>query len=99
MTTSTPELLSSGHGLLEAPAWHPVRGLLVDDAEVGGVWSFRPGTKPEVQIAHHSGIGGMAFHEAGGVVISGRNIAFKAFIDQRDAEKTVVILQNDPARG
>lgn len=99
MTTSTPELLSSGHGLLEAPAWHPERGLLVADAAVGGVWSFRPGTKPEIQVAHRRGIGGMALHETGGVVISGRNIAFKAFIDQPDADKTLVILSNDPAKG
>jgi xylono-1,5-lactonase len=99
MTTSPPELLSSGHGLLEAPVWHPVRGLLVADADVGGVWSFRPGTKPEAQIAHRRGIGGMALHETGGVVVSGRNIAAKAFIDQPDAEKTRVMLTNDPARG
>jgi gluconolactonase len=99
MTTSTPELLSSGHGLLEAPAWHPTRGLLAADADVGGVWSFRSGVKPELQVAHRRGIGGMALHEAGGVVVSGRNVAIKAFVDRPDADKTQVVLANDPARG
>jgi D-xylonolactonase len=99
MTTSTPELLSSGHGLLEAPAWHSTRGLLAADADVGGVWSFRAGAKPELQVAHRRGIGGMALHEAGGVVVSGRNVAIKAFVDQPDADNTHVILSNDPVRG
>jgi xylono-1,5-lactonase len=98
MPTSAPELLSSGHGLLEGPVWHPERGLLVADADVGGVWSFRAGNKPKLEVANRRGIGGMALHESGGVIVSGRNVAFKPFLDQPGADKTIVLLPNDPAR-
>lgn len=99
MSTSTPELLSSRHGLLEGPVWHPERGLLVADATVGGVWSFRPGAAPALQVANRRGIGGMALHENGGLIVSGRNVAFKPFLDQPDPDRTIVLLPNDPANG
>jgi gluconolactonase len=93
------ELLSSGHGLLEGPVWHPQLGFLVADADVGGVWGFAPGTKPVLHVAHRRGIGGMAVHADGGLVVSGRNVAYKALIGQPGADETKVLLANDPANG
>ncbi len=70
------ETLASGYGLIEGPVWHDEHGLLFSDVLFGGVFSLRNGVVTEV-ISHRRGIGGMAWHEAGGLVVSGRNIAFK----------------------
>lgn len=90
------ETISTGHGLLEGPLWHPTLGLLVSDADVGGVWGLS-GTGLNIErVAHRRGIGGMALHSSGGLVVSGRNVAIR-WID--DAEKpTVELLDRDPSR-
>lgn len=92
------ERISTGHGLLEGPIWHPDRGLIVADAIVGGAWAFKPGAAPALVVAHRRGIGGMALHDNGGLVIGGRNIAVKRFPEAHD-DATVVLLENDPAAG
>lgn len=94
-----PELISSGHGLLEAPLWHPQLGLLAADASVGGVWRFPRGAAPEVVVPHRRGIGGMALHADGGVVVGGRNIAYKQLGAGDATGDTIVLLENDPANG
>lgn len=99
---SDPEyrLLSSGHGLLEGPFWHPQRGLLVTDAQVGGVWSFGDeGAPPVLQVANRRGIGGMALHDSGELVVSGRNVAAKRFVGDESSDQTRVLLPNDPLGG
>jgi gluconolactonase len=70
------ETLASGYGLVEGPVWHDQHGLLFSDVLFGGVFAWRNGVVTEV-VGHRRGIGGMAWHEAGGLVVSGRNIAFK----------------------
>jgi gluconolactonase len=99
MSTSDIELLSSGHSLLEGPIWHPTLGLLVGDADVGGVWCFAPGMPPKQVVPHRRGIGGMALHENGGLIVSGRNVALKRMIGEAGADETVVLLANDPPNG
>ncbi len=91
-------LVSSGHGLLEAPAWHDELELLVADAKVGGVWSFDRKREPRQVVPHRRGIGGMALHENGGVVVGGRNIAYKRLLAD-DLGPTVVLLERDPEHG
>jgi xylono-1,5-lactonase len=93
------ELLSSGHGLLEGPLYDPQLGLVVSDAENGGVWSFKPGAAPRLLVPHRRGIGGMALHSNGGIVVSGRNVAFKQLDQAKSDEPTVVIVENNPAAG
>jgi gluconolactonase len=44
---------------------------------------------------HRRGIGGMALHAAGGLVVSGRNISYKGF----DGGATVTLLDSDPDHG
>jgi gluconolactonase len=88
-------LLSSGHGLLEGPIWHPRYGLVVADADHGGVWSLGAGGLDVLQIPHRRGIGGIALHESGELVVSGRNVALKAMDDPQSP--TRVLLDNDPA--
>jgi xylono-1,5-lactonase len=95
--TQPLEMLSCGHGLLEGPAYDNARGLIVADASLGGVWAFAPGASAQQIVLHRRGIGGLAMHTAGGVVVSGRNVAFKRFVGTPGADNTVVLLANDPA--
>lgn len=88
-------VLKSGFGLLEGPVWDPELGLMVADADKGGAYRIDPAGNASVVFEHRRGIGGMARHERGGLVISGRNIAYKG----PAAEGTVVLLGNDPAAG
>lgn len=90
------ETISTGHGLLEGPLWHQEMGLLVADATVGGVWRIEPGSTPEAVIAHRRGIGGLALHENGSVVIGGRNIALKWPVST-GKEDTISLLESNPA--
>lgn len=71
-----PESLISGYGLIEDPVWHDQHGLFFSDVLFGGVFALRDGEVTAV-ISHRRGIGGMAWHERGGLVVSGRNVAFK----------------------
>lgn len=89
------ETLSTGHALLEGPIWSPQLGLIVADAIVGGVYAYKPGQDPELIIAHRRGIGGMALHENGGVIIGGRNLALKRPLAEGD-ESTTILLENEP---
>lgn len=95
---STLETISTGHGLLEAPLWHAGLGLLASDAVFGGVWAFGSGAPPQPVVAHRRGIGGMALHADGGLVMSGRNLAHKRLPEQPGAT-TRVLLDNDAAAG
>lgn len=94
-SSATLDLVSSGHRLLEAPVYDPARGLLYTDAEAGGVWCLAGSGPARCIVPHRRGIGGLALHAAGGLVVSGRNVAFKPEPDGA----TLVLLENDPAAG
>lgn len=83
--------LATGYGLIEGPVWEPGRGLYFSDVSNGGVYRLAPSGDVSVAIPHRRGIGGMALHVAGGLIVSGRNIAFKGLDDDR----THVLLAND----
>lgn len=89
------ERLTEGYGLVEGPVWDPERGLLFSDVVNGGVFVVESGGRVREVIAHRRGIGGMTLHERGGLVVSGRNVAFKDF----DGGPTVVLLDRDEAAG
>ena len=87
--------LAKGYGLIEGPVWDSQRGLLFSDVLVGGVYALsRDGAVSSV-FEHRRGIGGMALHTAGGLVVSGRNVSFKSF----DGGATVTLLDSDPDHG
>lgn len=94
--TANVRKISDGHGLLEGPVWSPSTGLLVADAIVGGVSRYAEGEEPVIVVPHRRGIGGMALHADGGIVIGGRNLAVKRPAAEGD-DSTVVLLENDPA--
>ncbi len=89
------EQLAAGYGLVEGPVWDPERGLLFSDVLFGGVFCLAADGRVSTLFEHRRGIGGMALHRAGGLVVSGRNIAFKPF----DGSATVTLLDRDEAAG
>lgn len=87
------EKIAAGFHLLEGPVWDPTSGLAFADAEGGGVFGLNEtGEGPTTIVQHRRGIGGLVRHHAGGLVVSGRNVAFKG----TDASSTVVLLDNAP---
>ena len=87
--------LTHGYGLIEGPVWLADRGLAFSDVHGGGVYCLDAAGKVSTLFPHRRGIGGMAPHERGGLVVGGRNIAFKSFA----GGDTVVLLDRDPAHG
>lgn len=89
------ETLATGYGLIEGPVWDDRRGLLFADVVHGGVYGLSPDGAVTTVFPHRRGIGGMAPHAAGGLVVGGRNIAFKPFA----GGDTQVLLQHDKDSG
>ncbi len=89
------EKLAEGYGLVEGPLWDDARGLLYSDVLNGGVFCVTSNGDVSTVFEHRRGIGGMSLHEAGGLVVSGRNISFKPF----DGGDTVTILDRDEDAG
>jgi gluconolactonase len=89
------ERLATGYTLIEGPAWDPARGLLFSDVHEGGVFCLSRSGSVALVIEHRRGIGGIALHERGGLVVGGRNIAYKG----PAAAGTVVLLDSERAGG
>jgi gluconolactonase len=89
------ETLCTGYGLIEGPVWDDRRGLLFADVVFGGVHAVTPEGKVSTVFPHRRGIGGMAPHAAGGLVVGGRNVGFKAFA----GGDTVTLLEPDAEQG
>lgn len=87
--------LAEGYGLIEGPVWDPDRGLLYSDVINGGVFCLDRNDRVSQIIEHRRGIGGMALHADGGLIVGGRNIAYKP----ADGGETQVILDSDPDGG
>jgi gluconolactonase len=67
--------LATGYGLIEGPVWDPTRGLYFSDVINGGVFLLDRSDQVSVAVPKRRGIGGMALHAAGGLVVGGRDIA------------------------
>ncbi len=89
------ETLASGYTLIEGPLWDPARGLLFSDVHDGGVFCLAADGSISTAVEHRRGIGGMALHADGGLVVGGRNVAYKG----PAAEGTVVLLDSEEAGG
>ena len=73
------EPILTGYGLVEGPVWHHEHGLLFSDVLFGGVYALNTDQQVSTVFEHRRGIGGMALHADGGVVMSGKNISLKHF--------------------
>ena len=90
------EKLVDGYGLIEGPVWDPERGLLFSDVIFGGVFCLdTAGQHVSTIFEHRRGIGGMSLHADGGLVVSGRNLAYKAFA----GGDTVTLIEQDEGAG
>jgi len=70
------EEVAGGYGLVEAPVWDGRRGLYFSDVLAGGVYLLeRSGLVSQV-VPKRRGVGGMALHAEGGLIVGGRNVAW-----------------------
>ena len=81
----------TGYGLVEGPVWHSDYGLLFSDVLFGGVYALQ-GDAVSTVFEHRRGIGGMAIHEAGGLIVSGKNVSLKLFGETQSR----LVLDRDP---
>ena len=87
--------LATGYGLVEGPTWHPERGLLFSDVLNGGVFALSEDGQVTTVVPHRKGIGGIVLHEAGGLVVGGRNLSFKSW----DGTRSELLLDQDVTEG
>ncbi|GAB0101377.1 hypothetical protein JMUB6875_03410 [Nocardia sp. JMUB6875] len=74
--------LYSTPGLLEAPLVEADGGVAFSNVTGGGVFRFRDGTTESV-VASRRGIGGLAAHADGGLIMTGRDLAYTGPAGQR----------------
>jgi gluconolactonase len=89
MTALELETLAYGYGLLEGPRVDADDNLYFSDVPNGGVWKRSPGGEVTVAVPKRRGVGGIALHAEGGLVVGGRNICHV-----RDGE-TRVLFETD----
>jgi gluconolactonase len=68
--------VADGYGLVEAPVWDGARGLYFSDVLQGGVYRLGLDAQVAQVIPKRRGVGGMALHASGGLVVGGRNVAW-----------------------
>jgi xylono-1,5-lactonase len=79
------ETLASGYGLVEAPTVDDAGNLLFSDVLGGGVYRRATDGAIDTVVPKRRGVGGLALHVDGGVVVSGRDL-----VHVRDGETRVV---------
>jgi len=72
--TARFETLVTGYALVEGPRVDDENRLFFSDARAGGVYCRTPDGKIETVVPRRRGVGGIAIHAEGGIVISGRDI-------------------------
>jgi len=68
------ETLASGYGLIEGPRVDAAGNLYFSDVTKGGVYRRRPTGEVDPVVPRRRGVGGIALHADGGLVISGKNV-------------------------
>ncbi len=66
--------IASGFGLVEGPRVDGKGNLYFADVTRGGVYRRTPGGEVELVVPRRRGVGGIALHARGGLVISGRDV-------------------------
>jgi xylono-1,5-lactonase len=69
------ETLAFGYGLIEGPRVDGAGNLYFSDVTNGGVYRRRPTAEIDTVVPKRRGVGGIALHADGGLVISGKNIS------------------------
>jgi gluconolactonase len=68
------ETLAYGYGLIEGPRVDGAGNLYFSDVTNGGVFRRRPTGEIDTVVPKRRGVGGIALHADGGIVISGKNV-------------------------
>src|SRR5262249_56147896 len=68
------DTLAYGYGLIEGPRVDGAGNLYFSDVTNGGVYRRRPDGSIDTVVPRRRGVGGIALHADGGLVISGKNI-------------------------
>ena len=68
------DVLAEGYGLIEGPRVDPEGALYFSDVTHGGVYRRTVDGTIDVAVPKRRGVGGIAIHADGGIVVSGRNI-------------------------
>jgi len=84
------ETLATGYGLIEGPRVDDQNRLYFSDVVRGGVYRRTPKGEIETLVPKRRGVGGIALHAAGGVVVSGKNICHV-----KDGESRIVFELED----
>lgn len=74
--------VATGYGLIEGPVWDGAKGLYFSDVLNGGVFLLDLKDQVTQVVPKRKGIGGMALHAAGGLVLGGRDIVFAGLSGQ-----------------
>ena len=85
------ELLAYGYGLVEGPRVDAEGNLYYSDVHGGGVRRLAPDGTIDVVVPKRRGVGGIALHADGGIVVSGRDISHV-----RDGESRTVFAPDAP---
>ena len=85
------EALATGYGLIEGPVWDDERGLLFSDVLNGGVFALAADGTVTTVVPKRRGVGGMALHADGGLILGGKDIVFQDFA----GNPARVVLGND----
>ena len=70
------ERVATGYGLIEGPVWDATHGLYFSDVLNGGVFRLDRAGKVTTAIEKRRGIGGMALHASGGLVVGDDGLGF-----------------------
>jgi xylono-1,5-lactonase len=68
--------IATGFGLIEGPVWDAGRGLYFSDVPNGGVHLLDHAGEVSLVVPRRRGIGGIALHAEGGLVVGGRDVAW-----------------------
>ncbi|MGH7288101.1 MAG: SMP-30/gluconolactonase/LRE family protein, partial [Myxococcota bacterium] len=68
------ETLASGYALVEGPTWAPDGSLFWSDVLGGGVYRRTPDGGVSTAVPKRRGVGGIALHADGGLVLGGRDL-------------------------
>jgi sugar lactone lactonase YvrE len=90
------DILASGYGLIEGPRCDAAGSLYFSDVVRGGVYRLTPDGAVGTVVPKRRGVGGIALHAEGGLVISGRDVchvrdgATRVLLEREAAGKGVV---------
>jgi len=86
---------ATGYGLVEGPTWDAGKGLYFSDVLGGGVYLLDRDDGVATVIPKRRGVGGIALHADGGLVVGGRDIAHV----QLGSHETRILLDTAQANG